>query len=52
MAKEFLSVDYTQILGKQLLGNFVIAFEVVSVLLLAALIAAIVIVTREPEDAK
>ena len=52
LAKETLAVDFTRVLGKQLLSNFVLAFEVVSVLLLAALIAAITIVSKDPEDKK
>jgi NADH-quinone oxidoreductase subunit J len=50
--KGALTADFTQEIGKQLLGNFVLAFEVVSVLLLAALIAAIVIVAKDEEAAK
>jgi NADH-quinone oxidoreductase subunit J len=37
-------------LGRHLLGDFVIPFELVSVLLLSALIAAIVIVSKDRED--
>lgn len=44
--------DNTVIIGKQLLTNFVIPFEVVSVLLLAVLIGAIAIVSRDKEEQK
>jgi NADH-quinone oxidoreductase subunit J len=39
-------------LGRRLLGDYVLPFELVSVLLLSALIAAIVIVIKDPEDEK
>jgi NADH-quinone oxidoreductase subunit J len=52
MLKSAVTVDFTQAIGRQLLGNFVLAFEAVSFLLLAALIAAIVIVTKDDEEAK
>ncbi|MGA2640044.1 MAG: NADH-quinone oxidoreductase subunit J [Spirochaetia bacterium] len=39
-------------LGRHLLGDFVLPFELVSVLLLSALIAAIVIVGKDREDEK
>lgn len=42
----------TAILGKLLLADFVVPFEVISILLLAALIGAIVIVSKDPEEAK
>jgi NADH-quinone oxidoreductase subunit J len=42
--------DWTSALGRHLLGDFVIPFELVSVLLLAALIAAIAIVGKDRED--
>jgi len=44
--------DWTPALGRHLLGDFVIPFELVSVLLLAALIAAIAIVGKDREDEK
>ena len=44
--------DNTAVIGTQLLTNFAIPFEVVSVLLLAALIGAIAIVSRDREAAK
>ncbi len=44
--------DNTAIIGRQLLTNFVIPFEIVSVLLLAALIGAIAIVSRDKEADK
>ncbi|MCX7699051.1 MAG: NADH-quinone oxidoreductase subunit J, partial [Candidatus Goldbacteria bacterium] len=44
------AVDNTAIIGRQFLTDFVIPFEVVSVLLLAALIGAIVLVARDRED--
>lgn len=40
--------DNTALLGTKLLTDFVIPFEVVSILLLAALIGAVVIVTKDP----
>ncbi len=52
LVKSPITVDFTREIGTQLLGNFVLAFEVVSVLLLAALIAAIVIVAKDDEAAK
>jgi NADH-quinone oxidoreductase subunit J len=45
-------VDWTSALGRHLLGDYVIPFELVSVLLLAALIAAIAIVGKDREDEK
>jgi NADH-quinone oxidoreductase subunit J len=45
-------VDTAAVLGRHLLGDFVIPFELVSVLLLSALIAAIVIVGKDREDEK
>ena len=42
--------DTAAILGRRLLGDFVLPFELVSVLLLSALIAAIVIVGKDRED--
>lgn len=45
-------VDWTSVLGRHLLGDYVIPFELVSVLLLAALIAAIAIVGKDREDEK
>jgi NADH-quinone oxidoreductase subunit J len=42
--------DTAAIPGRHLLGDFVIPFELVSVLLLSALIAAIVIVSKDRED--
>jgi NADH-quinone oxidoreductase subunit J len=42
--------DSAAALGRQLLGAYVIPFELVSVLLLSALIAAIVIVGKDRED--
>lgn len=44
--------DSTVVIGKQLLGDFVLPFELVSVLLLAALIAAVVIVSKDAEEEK
>jgi NADH-quinone oxidoreductase subunit J len=44
--------DTAAIIGRHLLGDFVIPFELVSVLLLSALIAAIVIVSKDREDEK
>ena len=52
LVKNAINVDFTREIGTQLLGNFVLAFEVISVLLLAALIAAIVIVAKDDEAAK
>jgi len=40
------------VLGRRLLGDFVLPFELVSVLLLSALIAAIVIVGKDQEEEK
>jgi NADH:ubiquinone oxidoreductase subunit 6 (subunit J) len=42
----------TASIGRLLLSDFVLPFEIASVLLLGALIAAIVIVTRDPGDAQ
>lgn len=42
--------DSTAVLGRLLLGDFVLPFELISVLLLAALIAAIAIVSKDRED--
>ncbi len=42
--------DTTAILGRHLLGDFVLPFELVSVLLLSALIAAITIIAKDKED--
>ena len=42
--------DSTSVLGRMLLGDFVLPFELISVLLLAALIAAIAIVSKDRED--
>jgi NADH-quinone oxidoreductase subunit J len=44
--------DTAAVLGRHLLGDFVIPFELVSVLLLSALIAAIAIVGKDREDEK
>jgi NADH-quinone oxidoreductase subunit J len=44
--------DTAAVLGRHLLGDFVLPFELVSVLLLSALIAAIVIVSKDREDEK
>ena len=44
--------DSAAVLGRHLLGDFVIPFELVSVLLLSALIAAIAIVGKDREDEK
>jgi NADH-quinone oxidoreductase subunit J len=44
--------DNTALLGNQLLTNFAVPFEVVSVLLLAALIGAVVIVAKEKDQDK
>jgi NADH:ubiquinone oxidoreductase subunit 6 (subunit J) len=42
--------DATQALGNHLLGAYVLPFELVSVLLLSALIAAIAVVGKDRED--
>jgi len=42
----------TATLGRQLLGDFVLPFELVSVLLLSALIAAVTIVNKDAEEEK
>jgi NADH:ubiquinone oxidoreductase subunit 6 (subunit J) len=39
-------------LGRQLLGAYVLPFELVSVLLLSALIAAIAVIGKDREDEK
>ncbi len=44
--------DGTKLIGKQLLGRYVLPFELVSVLLLSALIAAIAIVGKDREEEK
>lgn len=44
--------DNTALIGRQLLTNFVLPFEVISVMLLAALIGAIAIVSRDKEADK
>ena len=44
--------DTAAVLGRHLLGDYVIPFELVSVLLLSALIAAIAIVGKDREDEK
>ena len=44
------AADTTAILGRHLLGDFVFPFELVSVLLLSALIAAITIIAKDKED--
>ena len=44
--------DATKLIGKQLLGRYVLPFELVSVLLLSALIAAIAIVGKDREEEK
>jgi NADH-quinone oxidoreductase subunit J len=46
------ATDNTAIIGQQLLTNFVIPFEVISVVLLAALIGAIAIIGKDKEAAK
>lgn len=43
--------DSASIIGKQLLTDFVLPFEIASVLLLAALIGAVVIVSKDEEPA-
>ncbi len=48
-ATQAVSDDKTALIGRLLLTDFVIPFEVVSVLLLAALVGAVVIVSREKE---
>jgi len=45
-------INDTATIGKLLLGNYMVAFELASVLLLAALIGAIVIVAKDKEEAK
>ncbi|HPD18325.1 MAG TPA: NADH-quinone oxidoreductase subunit J [Candidatus Goldiibacteriota bacterium] len=45
-------VDNTALIGKQFLTDFIIPFEVISVLLLAALIGAIVLVAKDRGDEK
>ncbi len=47
-----LASDATAVLGRSLLGDYVLAFELVSVLLLSALIASILIVSRDSEEEK
>jgi NADH-quinone oxidoreductase subunit J len=42
--------DGTALLGRQLLGTYILPFELVSVLLLSALIAAIAVVGKDRED--
>ncbi len=44
--------EATAELGRNLLGDFVLPFEVVSVLLLSALVSAIAIVSKDPETGK
>jgi NADH:ubiquinone oxidoreductase subunit 6 (subunit J) len=44
--------EATAEIGKSLLGDFVLPFEVVSVLLLSALLSAIAIVSKDPETGK
>ena len=44
--------EATAALGRHLFGDFVLPFEVVSVLLLSALLSAIAIVSRDPETGK
>ncbi len=44
--------DNTALIGKQLLTDFVLPFEIISVMLLAALIGAIAIVSRDKEETK
>ena len=44
------NIDSASIIGKQLMSDFVLPFEIASVLLLAALIGAVVIVSKEPPD--
>ena len=46
------TADTAAVLGRHLLGDFVLPFELVSVLLLSALIAAIVIVGKDREEEK
>jgi NADH-quinone oxidoreductase subunit J len=46
------TADNTALLGNQLLTNFAIPFEVVSVLLLAAMIGAVVIISKDKEESK
>jgi NADH-quinone oxidoreductase subunit J len=46
------STDNTALIGRQLLTDFVLPFEIISVMLLAALIGAIAIVSRDKEPAK
>jgi NADH-quinone oxidoreductase subunit J len=46
------ATDTTAVLGRHLLGDFVLPFELVSVLLLSALIGAIAIVGKDKEDEK
>ncbi len=46
------AADTAAALGRHLLGDFVLPFELVSVLLLSALIAAIVIVGKDREEEK
>lgn len=45
-------VDTAASLGRQLLGTYVLPFELVSVLLLSALIAAIAVIGKDKEDEK
>ncbi len=44
--------DTAAVLGRQLLGTYVLPFELVSVLLLSALIAAIAVIGKDREDEK
>lgn len=44
--------EATEALGRHLFGDFVLPFEVVSVLLLSALLSAIAIVSKDPETGK
>ncbi len=46
------TVDNTAIIGNKFLTDFIIPFEIVSILLLAALIGAIVLVAKDREDEK
>ena len=51
-APPLAAVDTAATLGRQLLGSYVLPFELVSVLLLSALIAAIAVVGKDREDEK
>jgi NADH-quinone oxidoreductase subunit J len=51
-APALVAGDTAAVLGRQLLGAWVLPFELVSVLLLSALIAAIAVIGKDREDEK